>query len=204
MGFIKIAGLEKTLYTLSHNMIKMISKNLIKALFEKIDIVNDNDEIIGQKPRFLVRLRKYRHRGSSIIITKDLKGNKILLQKRSKSITFPGKLCIPGGSVQVGDSYLNAAKRELQEEMFANVKLPKEIKLHKLFKIKKETDKDPEFNTVYSTRYNGSFVVDPDEVEEYLFKDIDEALKEIKLNPEIYTETTALLLKKYKEFKRNR
>ena len=111
----------------------------------------------------------------------------------------PGRFCIPGGHISSGEEYISGAKRELQEELFHKQKLPKEIIFEELFKIKKITDNDYEFNVVYRVVYSGNFSNDPNEVEDYFSENINETLKKIKTKPHNYTETTRLLLKEYQK-----
>ena len=174
-----------------------MNSKILKAMREKIDIVDDNDNIIRQDSRLKVYLQKLLHRGSAIIICKNNTHKEILLQKRSKHINFPGKLCIAGGHLISGDSYLQCAKKELQEEMFHKKSLPANIKFEELFKIRKSTDNNPEFITLYRITYPGPFNPDPFEVESYFFEGLDNILKDINESPAKYTETTSLLIKEY-------
>jgi len=46
-----------------------------------------------------------------------IKGNKILLTKRSKFIPEGGKWCLAGGKIDTGETALNALIREIKEEI---------------------------------------------------------------------------------------
>lgn len=167
---------------------------------EIVDVVDENDNIVGQELKSKCHTNKILHRGVAILVFQDNSFKETIIQKRSmKKTSNPGKLCIPGGHLSLGDDYITGAKRELQEEMFHKQELPKEIKFEELFKIKKSTDSDYEFNVVYRVVHLGPFSNDPDEVESYFFEDIKETLKKIKTEPENYTGTTRLLLKEYKQ-----
>ena len=165
---------------------------------EIIDVVDENDNVVSQELKSKCHTNMILHRGATIFVFKDNSYRETIIQKRSteKASNF-GKLCIPGGHLSSGENYLAGAKRELQEEMFYEQELPKKIKFEKLFKIKKSTDKDYEFNVVYRVVYFGPFSNDPDEVESYFFENIKETLKKIKAEPENYTETTIFLLNEY-------
>ena len=167
---------------------------------EIVDIVDENDKVIGQELKSKCHSARILHRGTAILVFKDNFYTKIIIQKRSmKLISKPGKLCIPGGHLSSREDYITGAKRELQEELFHEQELPKEIKFKELFKIKKLKDNDYEFNVVYRVVHLGPFYKDPDEVENYFFEDIKETLKKINTEPESYTETTILLLKEYQK-----
>src|SRR3989344_6175811 len=167
---------------------------------EIVDIVDEEDKIIGQELKSRCHNNMILHRGVAILVFKDDSYTKTIIQKRSmKKTSNPGEYCIPGGHISSGEDYITGAKRELREELFHGQELPKEIVFEELFKIKKSTDHDYEFNVVYRIIYLGSFSNDPDEVEDYFCEDIKETLKKIKAEPENYTETTALLLKEYQK-----
>jgi 8-oxo-dGTP pyrophosphatase MutT (NUDIX family) len=48
--------------------------------------------------------------------------NEILLTRRSESVREPGKWCLPGGHLEVGEFWLEGAIRETQEEVGITVK----------------------------------------------------------------------------------
>ena len=155
---------------------------------------------MDQKLKIKCHVNSIQHRGQAVFVVRDNSFKETLIQKRSITVTIkPGKCCIPAGHLIAGEDYFAGGKRELQEELFHEKELPKEIKFEKLFKIKKSTDSDPEFNTVYRVVYPGPFINDPKEVENYSFENIGEILKNIKINPKIFTETSVLLLKEYEK-----
>ena len=79
---------------------------------EIMDLVDENDNVIGQSPRSEIREKRLLHRGVVIVITN--KEGKLLMQKRSMSKKiFPGKWGFAaGGGVDKGESYESAANRE--------------------------------------------------------------------------------------------
>lgn len=171
---------------------------------ELIDVVNEHDEVLFQKSISVCHQQQLLHRGSSILIFSDNSYSSLLLQKRSSFISFPGQLCLPGGHLVAGESYLQGAKRELQEELFYRKSLPTEILLEPIGKIRKNADHDPEFDFLFRTIYAGPFFSDTEEVESFNFYDALKLKNEIKQginnpsqNPLKYTETTQFLLLKY-------
>jgi isopentenyldiphosphate isomerase len=167
---------------------------------EIVDIVDENDNLVGQELKSKCHANKILHRGAAILIFKDESFKEILIQKRSlKKTVKPGKLSIPAGHLSLGENYFTGAKRELQEELFHKQKLPSRLKFEKLFKIKKFADNDYEFNVVYRIIYPGPFFNDPEEVEDSYFEDINETLSKVKKESREYTETTILLLEEYKQ-----
>lgn len=162
---------------------------------ELVDIVDEKDNVIGQKTIHRVHTNKILHRGASVLCFKDETLSDILLNRRSlKKRVGPGLLCVPGGHPSAGESYLVAATREFTEEVLGGKK--KKIKLEPLFKIKKETDNDPEFMTVFKTVYAGPFIAN-EGVSDCFFENIKTTLDMVRKKPEAFTETTALVLREY-------
>jgi len=81
-----------------------------------LNIVNDDDEIIGQASRQEIHERGLLHREVNIyFITPD---NEIIFQHRSlNKDTFPDLLdASVGGHVEIGDNYIKTAVKEIFEE----------------------------------------------------------------------------------------
>ena len=166
---------------------------------EIVDIVNPNDEVIGQKPKNECHLKGILHRNISILIFKDLSQDEVLIQKRSKyKRNKPLKWNLTSGHVSSGETREEGAKRELQEEMFYGVPFP-DLKLVELFKFEKSGDNDHEIVSMHSTIYNGEFSIDPRESEGYKYIHMDELIKDIEINPQDYTDTCRLSIQEYKK-----
>lgn len=167
---------------------------------EIIDVVDEHDHVIGQELKSNCHKEKLLHRSVNIFVFKDDSFKELLLQKRNAAKGMNrGKLCMPGGHLQVRDSYLDGAKRELQEEMFHEQKLPKGLVFEELFKIRKSADNDHEITTLYRTIASGPFNVDFAEVESCFFEDIFKLLENVEKTPELYTATTIFLLQEYRK-----
>ena len=83
---------------------------------ELVDIVNGQDEVVGQATRYDAHTKFLCHRVASIWFYNDR--GEILLQKRStKKDTFPGTLSISAsGHVDAGQTVEQTAVREIKEE----------------------------------------------------------------------------------------
>lgn len=84
---------------------------------EMLDVVDENDKIIGKAFKSECHKKGLKHRGVAIIV--ENRNHEILIQKRSSNKKEdPNKLCISAsGHVAKGEDYLEAAKRELKEEL---------------------------------------------------------------------------------------
>ncbi len=47
---------------------------------------------------------------------------RLLIIRRSMTVAAPGKLCLPGGGIEIGESESDALVREMQEELTIDVK----------------------------------------------------------------------------------
>ena len=95
-------------------------------MIEYLDIVDEYNRVIGKAPRGEIYEKKLTHRIVHIFVIHP-KENKVFVQKRSDKVDYlPGFFCTSaGGHVQSGESYEQAAKRELEEELGINLNLSK-------------------------------------------------------------------------------
>ena len=147
---------------------------------EILDVVNDFDEVIGQAPRSEVYKRHLNHRIVHVLIFNQ-KGE-MLLQLRSKHKPFlPGYWSTSvGGCVLAGESYEQAAMREMNEEL--GIKL--ELKLSRQYSYP-----DPRgfkmMTCLFIAKSEGPFKPNPEEVERLEFVSIEKISLEEKLHPEL-------------------
>ncbi|MBI5953625.1 MAG: NUDIX domain-containing protein [Chloroflexi bacterium] len=85
---------------------------------ELLDIVNDEDVVVGQEMRSTAHQLGLQHRGVHVFLFSSPNGT-MLVQKRSADrAAFPGGLdCSISEHVKAGESYLEAAVRGIREEM---------------------------------------------------------------------------------------
>jgi 8-oxo-dGTP pyrophosphatase MutT (NUDIX family) len=83
---------------------------------ELIDVIDARGQVVGSAPREQIYGQKLPHRIVHVMVEQD---GKVFLQRRSQHMTFmPGHLCTSaGGHVHAGEAPLQAAQRELQEEL---------------------------------------------------------------------------------------
>ena len=128
---------------------------------EIFDVVNEQDEVVGQAPRSEVHRRKLNHRAVHVLIFNSR--GQLFLQKRSMT-----KDCFPGtwdssasGHLDRGEDYDACALREVWEEL--GVRLPGVPA--RLFKVEACAETGHEFVWVYRCEHEGPFVLHPDEIE---------------------------------------
>jgi 16S rRNA (adenine1518-N6/adenine1519-N6)-dimethyltransferase len=84
---------------------------------EYMDIVDEHDEVIGRDTRARIHARHDIHRGVHVFVVND--AGELLLQRRAQTTRdYPGHWdASAGGQVAAGETYEQAAVRELDEEL---------------------------------------------------------------------------------------
>ncbi|NOH03259.1 MAG: NUDIX domain-containing protein [Chloroflexi bacterium] len=138
---------------------------------ELLDIVNDQDEVIGREMRSVIHERGLQHRGVHVFLF-DADG-RMLIQKRSADrASSPSLLdCSVSEHVKAGEGYLEAAFRGMKEELGVEG-----IDLQPLGKIKMEYGpNDFEISRIYEGRVKPEQVrFDPAEISEIRFMSLHE------------------------------
>ncbi|MFI0240791.1 NUDIX hydrolase [Streptomyces sp. NPDC016845] len=84
---------------------------------EIVDIVDEEDRVIGQAPRGEAYRQGLRHR-TAFILARDPEGNVFVHRRTTTKLVFPGRYdMFVGGVVGTGESYDEAALREAEEEL---------------------------------------------------------------------------------------
>jgi isopentenyldiphosphate isomerase len=124
-----------------------------------LDIVDENDNIIGQETRTKIHKDGLLHREIHVWFFDDEK--QVFLQHRKKDAeTFPDLLDMTvGGHVEIGDNYITTALKEIEEETGIKVKKEDLIEVKKL--IRESYDEitgltNRAMGVTYAYRYNGS------------------------------------------------
>jgi isopentenyl-diphosphate delta-isomerase type 1 len=165
---------------------------------ETLDIVDEKDEVIGTASREECHKEKLRHRGVQVFVM-DEEGD-LFIQKRSNNKDiFPG-LSEGGitGHVQSGETYAQAATRELKEELGINIK---EQDLREMFDFKMLFENEHELVKAFLLEYDGQIKIDNNEVVSGKFYSIDEIRQMIKENEKEFTPAFLIGFDKYMEVK---
>ncbi|UUU20878.1 NUDIX hydrolase [Streptomyces sp. DSM 40750] len=89
----------------------------MSAADEILDIVDENDQVIGQAPRGEVYARGMRHR-AVFVLARDAEGRVFVHRRTATKLVFPSLYdMFVGGVVGTGESYDHAALREAGEEL---------------------------------------------------------------------------------------
>ncbi|MEM2479886.1 MAG: NUDIX domain-containing protein [Candidatus Bathyarchaeia archaeon] len=158
---------------------------------EHLYVVDENDNVIGWASRGECHKRGLIHRSVYVIVLNDR--GEVFLQKRSMSKDlYPGLYaCSASGHVEYGESYEEAARRELREELGVNAQL----KWVGKFKCFSEIER--EISAIYLCRYNGPFKLDAEEISEGKFVSIEEIKRMLKEGEREFAYGSVLALKEF-------
>lgn len=149
---------------------------------EIVDVVDDNDEIVGQEWKNKCHKEGILHRISAVFLfTSD---GKIWLQTRAKGKVGAGRLDFSAsGHLGAGDSYDEGAYREMEEELGIKVKLTL---------IAKNLYDNPHFEghnvrhfiSIYTGKYDGPFKLQEEELDKIEAFSPKEIKKIVKNSPD--------------------
>lgn len=152
---------------------------------ELVDRVDKNDNIIGQTTKEDAHKNAYIHRVSAVFCF-DSTG-RLLVQHRKKDGLFDHSV---GGHVGLGESYDNAAVREMQEELgilkklkkvgtfYGNELAPRNPSIDHFFGL---------FEAILSDEDMKSITLAPAEVEKIIPMEMEGISKDMNTNPTKYT-----------------
>jgi len=148
---------------------------------EMFDVVDAEDRVIGQRPRAEVHREGLRHRAVHILIVNS-EGD-LYLQKRAawKDMNPSCWDSSAAGHVDAGETYEEAARRELHEEL--------DVDLEPTYagRLGSSPETGYEFLNIYTATYDGPFRPAPAEVEWAGFFPIDVVLRWMESEPEAFS-----------------
>ena len=155
-----------------------------------LDIVDENDCVVGQASRSEAHAKQLKHRAVHILVFND--EGEVFMQKRSKTKdTWPGawdSSC--SGHVDSGEDYEAAALRELQEELGYVPESP----MRRLFKLLPCEETGQEFIEVYRINGRGPFRLNLEEIEIGEWMNIPNLLERIEFTPKRFSSALRLIL----------
>lgn len=153
---------------------------------EKVVLVDKSGNQIGLMPKLEAHQKGILHRAFSIFLFNS--ENQILLQKRSlikyHSVGLWSNTCC--SHPRDGEDIIDAGKRRLYEEMGIKTELKKEFEF--TYNVVLENGlTEHEFDHVLIGNFNGTPILNKDEVEDWKWMSLEEIEKDINENKEDYT-----------------
>ncbi len=157
---------------------------------EIITIVDESNRVVGAAPRYKMRAEVLPHRATYILVF-DASGRLFLQKRTATKDIYPGHYDVAaGGVVLEGETYEAAAERELAEELGISG-----VELNPHFDYYHTDERSRVWGRVYSCRYSGIIVLQPEEIESGEFCDIRQVLNLSIREP--FTPDGLAILKKF-------
>lgn len=166
---------------------------------ENVILVNQNDEQIGLMPKMEAHEKAVLHRAFSVFILNDK--NEIMLQQRAKHkyhspLLWTNTCC---SHQRDGETNIQAGNRRLDEEMGFGTEL-KEL-FHFIYKAPFDNGlTEHELDHVMIGYYNEEPQINPEEVEDWKWMDIEAVQNDIQLNPDLYTVWFKIIFEEFYHF----
>jgi isopentenyl-diphosphate delta-isomerase len=156
-------------------------------MIEKVILVDKNDNEVGTMEKQEAHVKGLLHRAFSVFIFNDK--NELLLQRRAVKKYHSGGLwtntCC--SHPRQNEKTKDAAKRRLLEEMGMRSTLIKQFDF--VYKAKLDNNLyEHELDHVFFGFTNDLPIINPEEVEEYTYKTLEDIGNEMKAIPDKYTE----------------
>lgn len=121
---------------------------------ESMDIVDTNNQVIGECTRNEIYKNGYNHRIAHILLFDD--DNRMALQRRAKTVSYCPDYWVTsaGGHVKAQETYSHAASREMKEEI--GVMTPLDFAFHLEFPFGQAT----KFLSVFTAKSNSVQKID--------------------------------------------
>ncbi|MCF7729979.1 MAG: 16S rRNA (adenine(1518)-N(6)/adenine(1519)-N(6))-dimethyltransferase RsmA [Chthoniobacterales bacterium] len=172
-------------------LVNQVSSITSESKEELFDVVDENDAVVSTHERHFVHVNKLLHRAVHIWIFNRC--GELFLQKRSYwKENHAGLWCSSvAGHVGAGESYFEAANRELHEELGVNVPL------QPFYRILASEVTGQEFVECFVGIAEGPFVLDPGEIETGVFFNPELIQQWVNAHPEEFTPLFKIVAKKF-------
>ncbi len=142
----------------------MLAHRNREGLGEMVQIVDRDNRPVGQAHRARMRQERLVHRAVYILVF-DSRGQLFVHRRTASKDIYPSYLDLTaGGVVLAGEDYLDAARRELQEELGISG-----TELHEQFDLYHEDEENRVWGRVYTCVWDGPLILQEEEIEQGWF-----------------------------------
>lgn len=148
------------------------------AANELVDIVDEEDRVLGTVSRAEMRARNLRHRAAYVLVF-DSRGRLFVHQRTAEKDLYPGWFDVAaGGVVAAGESYEAAARRELAEELGIGG-----VPLRPVLRFRFADEANQVNGMLYSCTYDGPLRLQTKEIAGGEWLDLDVVFERIGSRP---------------------
>ena len=146
---------------------------------ERVDVVDDADQVTGQVSRREMRAGRLRHRAVYVFVFNE-SGQLFVHKRTGTKDVYPSYYDLAaGGVLAAGEEYDTGAQRELAEELGVV-----EVELRRLFPFRFSDSDGANINgMVYSCCYGGEMRLQESEVEHGSWMDLDQVVELAQSQP---------------------
>lgn len=164
---------------------------------EQVVLISENDEVLGLMEKMQAHENGILHRAFSVFLFND-KGEMLLQKRAAEKYHSPNQWTNACCShPRSGETYLEAANRRLKEELGIETELTP--KFHFIYKADVGGNLwEHELDHVFIGNYQQDFNLNKEEVAEVRYISMEDLDREIKENPENFTEWFKIILEEYK------
>ena len=135
---------------------------------ELVDIVDEQDRVVGQATRREVRARRLRHRSTYVLVF-NADSQLFVHQRTTTKDIYPGCYDVAfGGVLRTGEEYDAGARRELREEAGID-----NVPLRRVLSFRFDDDRNHVNGVLYSATYDGPLQLQTSEVQAGQWMDLD-------------------------------
>lgn len=164
---------------------------------EQVVLISENDEVLGLMEKMQAHENGILHRAFSVFLFND-KGEMLLQKRAADKYHSPNQWTNACCShPRSGETYLEAANRRLKEELGIETELTP--KFHFIYKADVGGNLwEHELDHVFIGNYQQDFDLNKEEVAEVRYISMEDLDREIRENPENFTEWFKIILEEYK------
>jgi isopentenyldiphosphate isomerase len=150
----------------------------MSAADEPVDVVDAADAVIGRATRAEVRAGNLRHRATYVLVFNGA-GQLFVHQRTAGKDVYPGYFDVAvGGVVTAGETYDEAARRELEEELGISG-----VPLRRVMRSAYEDQHNRVNGMIYSCTHDGPVTLQATEIASGEWLDLDVVLERIQREP---------------------
>ena len=169
-------------------------KKTMNTAVEMMDVVDKDDNVVGQATRTEVEDKLLRFRIVHVMLTNDVGNILVQWRKADKKVSPRTFTASAAGAVEAGESFDDAAVRELKEEMGVSLRKPKKLELLGTFQVNKGRVCN---GVLYAAEWNGDVEGWEEEADALDFWSRDEAEYMLKRFPFLLSVSFQASLKLY-------